>query len=90
VPSDPLPEWVPTRRRAIGLHIARLRAARGLTIDDVAEASGLNRKTVMAIERAINAPTLDTLLLVAAGIGVRLADLVDDAPARADRATPTA
>jgi DNA-binding XRE family transcriptional regulator len=84
VPTDPLPDWVPARRRAIGLRIAATRQDRGLAIDDIAESTGLDRKTVMTAELGRNAPTLDTLLLVAQALAVPLAELVADDPAAAD------
>lgn len=84
VPTDPpLPDWVVPRRQALGRHIARQRRARGLVIDDVAEASGLNRKTVMAVEHAQGAPSLTTLLLIADALGVTVSELLDDGPAAA-------
>lgn len=84
VPTDPpLPEWVPPRRRALGRHIARQRHAAGLTVDAVAEASGLNRKTVMAAENAQDVPSLTTLLLIADALGLTVAELLDDSPAAA-------
>lgn len=84
MPIDPpTPEWVLPRRQALGRHIARLRAERGLVVDDIAEATGLDRKTVMATEGGRNAPTLDTLLLIAHALGVSVAELLDDGPAAA-------
>lgn len=77
MPTDPLPDWVLVRRRAIGHRIAQERQARRLAIDDVAEATGLDRKTVMTAEAGRHAPTLDTLLLVAAALGVPLSELVE-------------
>lgn len=84
MPTDPLPDWVPARRREIGLRIAAVRRDRGLAIDDIAEATGLDRKTVMTVEAGRHAPTLDTLLLVAQALAVPLAELVADGPAAAD------
>lgn len=82
MPIDPpTPEWVLPRRQALGRHIARLRAAQGLVVDDIAGATGLDRKTVMATEGARNAPTLDTLLLIAHALGVSVSTLLDDDPA---------
>lgn len=79
MPIDPpTPEWVLPRRQALGRHIARLRAARGLVVDDIASATGLDRKTVMATEGGRHAPTLDTLLLIAHALGVSVAELLDD------------
>lgn len=82
MPTDPTPDWVPARRRAIGRRIAQERQGQGLAIDDIAERTGLDRKTVMTVEAGRHAPTLDTLLLVAAALGLPLAELVaEDGPA---------
>lgn len=76
VPIDPLPEWVPTRRRAIGDRVRAARTAAGLTQEQVAGRCGLDRKTVNRLEQGHTSPLLDHLLLVADAIGVDLADLV--------------
>jgi DNA-binding XRE family transcriptional regulator len=82
VPTDPTPDWVPARRRAIGRRIAQERQGQGLAIDDIAERTGLDRKTIMTTEAGRHAPTLDTLLLVAAALGRPLAELLtEDDPA---------
>jgi DNA-binding XRE family transcriptional regulator len=84
VPTDPpLPEWVLPRRQQLGRHIARQRHAAGLTVDAVAERTGLNRKTVMHIESARRNPTLATLLLIADALGTSVGRmlLLDDGPA---------
>ena len=77
VPPHPRPEWVLDRRRQLGHHIARLRAARGLSVDALADASGLDRKTIMRAEHASRSVGVDVLFMLAAGLGVRLAELVD-------------
>lgn len=82
MPADPLPAWVPVRRRAVGLRIARARQQRGLAVDDLAGLAGLDRKTIMTTESGRHAPTLDTLLLIAHGLGIPAAVLLaDDGPA---------
>ncbi|MFD4855177.1 helix-turn-helix domain-containing protein [Streptomyces atratus] len=76
MPTDSLPEWVPARRRAIGDHIRAVRNHRNLTQEGLAEAAGLDRKTINRIEQGANSPLLDHLLLIADALGVPLADLV--------------
>ncbi|MFD7861890.1 helix-turn-helix domain-containing protein [Streptomyces sp. NPDC059783] len=76
MPTDPLPDWVPARRRIIGDHIRAARVAAHLTQEEVAGRCGLDRKTVNRIEQAAHSPLLDHLLLIADAIGVPLADLV--------------
>ncbi|MFG2400792.1 helix-turn-helix domain-containing protein [Streptomyces lydicus] len=79
MPSDPLPDWVPTRRRAIGATIRSARLHRNLTQEALAErAGGLDRKTISRIENGVMSPVLDHLLLIADALGVPLAALVRD------------
>ncbi|NJP42256.1 helix-turn-helix domain-containing protein [Actinacidiphila epipremni] len=82
VSADPRPDWVLARRAAIGHHIACLRAARGMSIDDLAEAAGVDRKTVIRAEGATVSTGLDLLLMIAAGLGVSAGQLLDGAPPR--------
>lgn len=76
VSLDPMPDWVPTRRREIGL---RLRAARhhaGLTQLQLGERVGRDHRTIHRWEYAQRVPNLEDLLLVADALGMPLAELV--------------
>ncbi|MEU9498274.1 helix-turn-helix transcriptional regulator [Streptomyces sp. NPDC048196] len=76
MPSDPLPDWVPARRRAIGECIRSTRLHRNLTQERLAERAGLDRKTINRIENGVMSPVLDHLLLIADALDVPLAVLV--------------
>lgn len=76
MPSEPLPDWVLTRRRAIGDAIRAARGPRRLTQEKLGELTGLDRKTINRIEQGTHSTHLDHLLLIADAIGVPLADLV--------------
>ncbi|MEW2436734.1 helix-turn-helix transcriptional regulator [Streptomyces caniferus] len=77
MPSDPLPDWVPTRRRAIGESIRSARLRRNLTQEALAEkAGGLDRKTISRIENGHMSPILDHLLLITDALDVPLSVLV--------------
>ncbi|MGX1116426.1 transcriptional regulator with XRE-family HTH domain [Streptomyces ambofaciens] len=76
MPSDPLPAWVPARRRQIGDRVRAVRTERKLSQEKLAEAAGLDRKTVNRIEQGIHSALLDHLLLIANVLDVPLADLV--------------
>ncbi len=76
MPTDPLPDWVPTRRQAIGDNIRAERTRQKLTQERLGEAAGLDRKTINRIELGIHATSIDYLLLIAHVLGVPLADLV--------------
>ncbi|MFG2269156.1 helix-turn-helix transcriptional regulator [Streptomyces chartreusis] len=76
MPLDPMPDWVPTRRREIGERIRTHRRAAGLSQLQLGEHVGRDHKTIHRWETAQRAPSLTDLLLVADALGVPLADLV--------------
>ncbi|HEV2734144.1 MAG TPA: helix-turn-helix domain-containing protein [Longimicrobiaceae bacterium] len=65
-----------------------LRAERGLTLDGLAERTGVSRSMISLIERGESSPTAAVLDRLSAGLGVTLASLFTD-EARAD-ASPVA
>ncbi|MEW1638675.1 helix-turn-helix transcriptional regulator [Streptomyces sp. NPDC093801] len=74
--KDPPPAWVLARRRAIGARVRDARTVAGLTQEALAQRVGIDLKTVHRIEYAISDPSLTVLLLIAAALGVSLAELV--------------
>lgn len=73
-----MPDWVDTRRRAIG---DRLRAARlhvNLSQVDLGERVGRDHKTVHRWERGDSDPRLSDLLLLAHALEVPVAELLDE------------
>jgi transcriptional regulator with XRE-family HTH domain len=80
VPPDPRPDWVIDRRREIGHRVARWRAARGLTVDQLAGAAGVSRATVLRIEHATKSTGIDVLLQLATGLGLPVGRMLDDDP----------
>lgn len=76
VPLDPMPDWVPARRREIGVRIRAGRRAARLTQEQLAEHIGRDRKTIVRWENAYSVPDLDDLLLLADALDIPLADLV--------------
>jgi transcriptional regulator with XRE-family HTH domain len=69
--------------------IRALRAARGLTQEQLCERADLSLDAISRIEGGSRAPTLDTLKRIADGLGVPLEDLIrSDPPPKA--ATPEA
>lgn len=76
MPSDPLPDWVLARRRAVGDRIRAARADCKVTQEELAAAAGLDRKTINRMEQGTHSPLLDHLLLVADALDIPLADLV--------------
>lgn len=85
MPPDPRPDWVLARRRALGHRIAQLRAARGLSVDGLAAAAGVDRSSVLRAEHATISTGVDVLQQLAHGLGVPPGELfAEDGPAGAD------
>ncbi|MDX3512588.1 helix-turn-helix transcriptional regulator [Streptomyces caniscabiei] len=76
MPLDPMPDWVPQRRRQIGERIRTARRAAGLSQIQLGERVGRDHKTIHRYEVASSIPTLVDLLLIADALGVSLSDLV--------------
>ncbi|MEU8756194.1 helix-turn-helix transcriptional regulator [Streptomyces chartreusis] len=76
MPSAPPPDWVLTRRRAIGDRIRAARLDANLTQERLAELSGMDRQTINRIEQGHASPLLDNLIRIADALGTPLADLV--------------
>ncbi|NLR98603.1 helix-turn-helix domain-containing protein [Rhizobium sp. P38BS-XIX] len=58
--------------RAIGVRIKELRIARGLTLDELANASAVSRAMISRIERAEASPTASLLSRLCAALGLSL------------------
>lgn len=68
----------------IAEHVRDLRSRRGLTLDALAQKSGVSRSMISLIERAESTPTAIVLERLATGLGVPLASLFDDPAPRPD------
>ncbi len=67
-----------TKRSIVGAKIRSLREAKSLTIEDIAERSGLAVEQVESIETNEYLPSLGPLIKVARALGVRLGTFLDD------------
>lgn len=76
VPLDPMPDWVLTRRRAIGERIRSRRRELHLSQAALGERVGRDHKTIHRWESAITNINLTDLLLLADALDLPLADLV--------------
>ncbi|MER5461701.1 helix-turn-helix transcriptional regulator [Streptomyces sp. NPDC002668] len=74
----PLPDWILTRRVTLGHRIAALRRERGYSQDDLAERSGLERRTIQRYENAASSPGFAELLLIADALNLHVTALLDD------------
>src|SRR5205809_1623829 len=68
----------------IAERVRELRAAHGLSLDALAERSGVSRSMISLIERGESSPTAVVLEKLATGLGVPLASLFDAPAATAD------
>lgn len=80
------PSTIDTR---IAANLGALRAQRGLSLEALAQASGVSRSALSLIERGQSSPTAVVLDKIAVGLGVTLSDLVG-APAGAGPAAAAA
>ena len=82
VPKDAL-------RNAISSQVARLlkeeREERGISLNALAQKSGLSRQTISYVEQEVQSPSLDTLLRLTLALDVDLADIIKRAKASSVR-----
>lgn len=76
MPSAPPPEWVVSRRRAIGDQIRAARRDAKLTQEKLAELAGMDRQAINRIEQGHQAAIIDSLIRIADALDIPLADLV--------------
>ena len=64
-------------------HVARLlkeeRERQGVSLNALAQLSGLSRQTISYIEQEVQSPSLDTLLRLTMALQVELADVLKNA-----------
>jgi transcriptional regulator with XRE-family HTH domain len=71
----PRPDWILTRRQELGHRIATLRRERGLSQDQLAEAAGLDRRSIQRYEGAVREPQAGDLFLIARALDVHVSEL---------------
>lgn len=64
--------------KIIGAKIQRIRESKNLTVQEVAERSGLSVDQVERIEGSLDFPSLAPLIKIARVLGVRLGTFLDD------------
>ena len=62
----------------VGSKIKGIRETKNLTIEDIAESSGLSKDQIVSIEEGQNMPSLGPLMKLARALGVRLGTFMDD------------
>ncbi len=64
-------------RQQFAQRLKRLRQQRGMTQEELAAASGLSVNFIRAVEQAVNAPSFESLEVLAEALGVEVRDLFD-------------
>ena len=62
----------------VGAKIKGIRESKNLSIDEIAERSGLSPEQISSIENDVNLPSLGPLIKIARALGVRLGTFLDD------------
>jgi transcriptional regulator with XRE-family HTH domain len=74
-----LPPQPPTRHPAdIGANVRRRRLALGLTLDQLAETSGVSPTMLSEVERSVKNPTVKLAYQIARALGCSLTDLLEE------------
>lgn len=73
---------MPRERRALALAVKELRARRGLTQEEVANAAGVSRGYLGELEQGRRRPSFEGVVRVARGLDVELRELIDTYDAR--------
>jgi len=79
-----IPEATANALLAIGLRIRDCRQARGMTLQALAEASGLSSSMLSLVERGRASPSIGSLIVIANALDVTMADFMANAPAADD------
>src|SRR5918992_904002 len=66
----------------IGTRIRTLRSERNLTLQSLAESTGLSSSMLSLVERGKTSPSIGTLVAISSALGVHMSDLFDN---RADK-----
>ncbi|HEV3094152.1 MAG TPA: XRE family transcriptional regulator [Solirubrobacteraceae bacterium] len=74
--SSPDPRWEAFDSAVIGARVKALREASGLSLRDLAERSGVSAPMLSQVERGDTSPTLTVAAKIAAGLQLRLSQLL--------------
>ena len=63
---------------SVGSKIKTIRETKNLSIEEIAESTGLSKEQIISIEEGQNLPSLGPLIKIARALGVRLGTFMDD------------
>jgi transcriptional regulator with XRE-family HTH domain len=67
-------------QQVLAANLRRLRIARHLSLSQLGRATGISKATLSGIEHGRSNPTIETLVSLAAALGVALGDLIEELP----------
>lgn len=65
---------------SIGVRIRERRKARKMTLQQLADASGLSPSMLSLVERGLTSPSIGSLIVISKTLGVKMSELVDPQP----------
>lgn len=74
----PHPDWIHERRANLGRRIAAYRIGAGMSQDDLADAIGMERRSIQRYESGERDPRFAELLLLADAFDVHVTELLSD------------
>src|SRR5947199_6002774 len=74
--SGEIAETTANTLAAIGVRIRELRQARGLTLQELADVSGVSTSMLSLVERGRASPSIGSLIVIASALGVAMSDLL--------------
>lgn len=72
--------------RDVGKHVRRLRSSRKMTLQELAEETGVSTSMLSMLERGMATPSIGTLVAVSSALGIPMVDLF--APINPERESP--
>lgn len=82
---DAVAETMATTLAAIGNRIRRARTNRRMTLQAIAQVSGLSPSMLSLVERGRASPSIGSLIVIANALGITMSELVSTPEAREDR-----
>ncbi|MCB1503006.1 MAG: cupin domain-containing protein [Bauldia sp.] len=82
---DTVAETTASTLAAIGGRIRKARLARGMTLQTIAQVSGLSPSMLSLVERGRASPSIGSLIVIAHALGITMSELVSTPEARENR-----
>ena len=83
--EDAIAETMASTLAAIGNRVRKARTGRGMTLQEIAQVSGLSPSMLSLVERGRASPSIGSLIVIANALGVPMSELVSTPEPREDR-----